>query len=266
MKNSFRDGTLRPAITLFFDEDIGASRAFLGSHLQAHPDDALAHALTAAVEFYEDLVSWLLAGADLSIGGLMRGQRMEIGNKRRELVMSSLRRADLLAKPLLGDQDGADMGIFALSVAGGIRRDYNALVLNRWKSSLHYAQEVNLLGRKLLKTDPQAHDAYCIFAWSEYLISRVPAVVRPFAKIPGIAGNRAKAIRFCEVSSKTGSYSREFAMCLLVALYSEEGRTKDALRVVSKLARQYPKNSIIGEELRRRELSSTKVGDHDKPR
>lgn len=265
MKNSFRDGTLRSAISLFFDGDIGASRAFLEAYLREQPGDALAHALAAAVEFYEGLLRWLLAGGDLSIGSLMRGQRVEIGNMQLEAMTSSLKRADILAKSMLEDRDRSDMGIFALSIAGGIRRDYNALVLNRWTTSLHYAQEVNSLGRRLLKTDPQAHDAYCIFAWSEYLISCVPAFVRPFAKIPGISGNRTKAIKFCEVSSKSGCYSREFAMCLLVALYSAEGQEEDALRVISEIARQYPKNAIIGEELKRRKNGNKKEDDDDRP-
>jgi hypothetical protein len=254
IKNSFRQGTLRPAVTRFFNEEIDAGRAFLRSHLESCPDDALAHAMVAALDLYGSLVAWILAGREVSADSLWRGHRMELSNDRRDAIMNSLRRAERSAEQVLADPDCADMGVFALALVSGIRRDYCGLVLNQWTESLTHAQEANLLGRRLLKANPGAHDAYCIFAWSEYLISRVPSVVRPFARIPGITGDRSRAIQYCEVASRTGCYYREFAACLQVALYAEEGKAAESMRLLSGLAGQFPNNSSMAAELKRRQL------------
>jgi tetratricopeptide (TPR) repeat protein len=257
MQNSFRDGTLRPAVHSFFNEELDVSRAFLLAHLRSSPEDPLAHAIAAAVEFYGAVIGWILAGGAASVGTYGGRGRMELEETRCESIQASLRLAERFANSALPDDGWADLAIFARCIAESIRRDWSAVVLNRWADSLSHAQEANLLGRKLLKANPAAHDAYCIFGSSEYLISRVPATMRPFAKIPGVTGSRAKAIQFYEVTSRTGRYYKEFARCMLVALYTEEGRHKEALRTLSGLADEFPKNAAVAAALR----AST---DHDK--
>lgn len=252
MNNSFRDGTLRPALAGLFNDEPDLSRSFLNSHLELHPQDPLAHALLAAVNFYDRVIGWMLSRGKVTTVGLLRMQRMDMSNDQLNSILSSLQLSESQANRILGDPQLDDLAILALSVAGGVRRDYDALVLHQWMSSLARAQEVNLLGRKLLKANPGAHDAYCIFGWSEYLISLVPAVFRPLVKIPGITGNRQKAIQFCRVASRTGSYYRDFALCLLVALYDDEQNPEEALRVLSRLATEFPGNSTIAAELIRR--------------
>ncbi|HEY3824358.1 MAG TPA: hypothetical protein VGL82_07350 [Bryobacteraceae bacterium] len=228
------------------------SRAFLETHLRTQPKDALAWALGAAIEFYDVVIDWMIGGAEITPGKLLRGKKLQIGDDKSGRILQFAGKAEEFARGLVSDPATEDMGYFALSISSGVRRDYEALVLGHWKASLAHAQETNLLGRKLLKANPKAHDAYCIFGWSEYLISRVPAPVRRLARIPGITGNRARAIQFCEVPVKSGQYYREFAMCLLVALYSEEGKTAEAVGVLTDLARAYPTNTAVAAELTRR--------------
>jgi hypothetical protein len=250
MHNTFRDGTLLPAVHSFFNEELDASRAFLRAYLRASPEDPLAHAIAAAIEFYSVVIGWMLGGGAASAENFVRGQRIELDAARSESIQGSLRLTERCANAVLADDGCADLAIFARSIAESIRRDWSALVLNQWADSLSHAQEANLLGRKLLKANPAAHDAYCIFGSSEYLISRVPAAMRPFAKIPGVTGSRAKAIQFYEVASRTGRYYKEFARCMLVALYTEEGRASEALRTLSGLADEFSKNTAISAALR----------------
>lgn len=256
MHNTFRDGTFLPAVHSFFNEELDASHAFLRARLRSSPEDPLAHAIAAAIEFYSVVIGWMLGGGAVSAENFMQGQRMEFDAARSESIQGSLRLTERFANALTADDGCADLAIFARSISESIRRDWSALVLSQWAAGLSHAQEANLLGRKLLKANPAAHDAYCIFGSSEYLISRVPAAIRPFAKIPGVIGSRPKAIQFCEVASRTGRYYKEFARCMLVALYTEEGRPSEALRTLSGLADEFPKNTAIAAALRAR-------ADHD---
>jgi hypothetical protein len=258
MNNSFRTGALRPAIESFFREESDAGRVFLETHLKAVPKDALAWALGAAIEFYDVVIDWMIGGAEITPGSLLRGKKLQISDEKAQRIQKLLGKAEEFGSHLLSGPATEDMAYAALSISSGVRRDYEALVLGQWKASLAHAQETNLMGRKLLKANPKAHDAYCIFGWSEYLISRVPSAVRPLVRIPGITGDRAKAIKFCEVSVKSGQYYREFAMCLLVALYTEEGKTAEAIGVLSDLSLAFPTNRTVAAELTRRRSAGDK--------
>src|SRR5690242_20384792 len=114
-KNSFREGTLRPALDKFFNDEPEASRAFLAAYLVSIPDDPLAHALAAALDFYGSMGRWLLAGDAPLVRRLVRGQRMELSEERRDRIMDSIRRAEEAVERALADHACADLGIFALA-------------------------------------------------------------------------------------------------------------------------------------------------------
>src|SRR5215467_2790649 len=93
-KNSFREGTLRPALDKFFNEEPEASRAYLAAYLESIPDDPLAHAPAAVTR------------------RLMLGQHMELSEERHDRIMDSIRRAEGAVERALVDHACADLGIF----------------------------------------------------------------------------------------------------------------------------------------------------------
>jgi hypothetical protein len=69
--------------------------------------------------------------------------------------------------------------------------------------------------------------------------------VRPFVHIPGVAGDKKKAVRFCEIAAASGWYFQEFARRTLVNLYVEEGRLADAAQLIGELAAEFPGNAML---------------------
>lgn len=248
LAHSHPDALLRQAILDFFNEDFEASRSSIDSHIGLHPRDPLGYALLAATAFYRSTIRWIVSSDTLSVAALLRNPRPELPADPGEWLLGPLRRVEDLAP----GERVSETALLARCIAEGVYRDYEGLVLRQWKASLAHAQEANLLGRKLLKANPRAHDAYCVFGFSESLLAHLPAAIRPLAAIPGVTGSPRKAIQYCEVAAKTGCYYREIARCMLIGLYSEENRAADALRILAELAAEFPRNALIAAELERR--------------
>lgn len=240
MSSPFPEGPLRQAVRHLFNSDLASSQSVLGDYLREAPQDPLAHALMGAVAFYHYVSMRIPERETKSIVGVLLGPGIAMPRALQKEIGSTLRRAQTLAA-----QNGDASTVLALCIVEGVNRDGLALVSKHWNASLAHAERAHVLARKLLEREPSAHDAYFVFGSTEYLISRIPGPVRPFVRIPGIAGDKKKAIRFCEIAAASGWYFQEFARRTLVNLYVEEGRLVDAVELIGELAAEFPGNAML---------------------
>ena len=240
MPSPFPEGPLRQAVRHLFNSDLESSRSVLAEYLREEPDDPLGHALMAAVVFYHYVSMRIPERETKSIVGVLLGPGIAMPPAMQKEIGSTLRRAQTLAA-----RNGDASTVLALCIVEGVNRDGLALVSKHWNASLAHAERANVLARKLLEREPAAHDAYFVFGSTEYLISRVPAPVRPFVRIPGIAGDKKKAVQFCEIAAASGWYFQDFARRTLVNLYVEEGRLSDAVTLIGELAAEFPGNAML---------------------
>jgi hypothetical protein len=85
------------------------------------------------------------------------------------------------------------------------------LVYRRWVAGLEHAREASLQARRLLEVNSEAYDAYYVIGLSEYVLAQIPALLRPFAKIPGVVGDRSRAAKFLEAVAGADCYFQDFA-------------------------------------------------------
>jgi hypothetical protein len=227
------------------NSDPVAGCAVLAGYLGEYPDDPLAHALHAAVRFYHDVSLRIPRRDTQSIVGVLLGPGIAMPRALQKEIGNDLRRARTLAAKVLASRAGDPGALLALCVAEGVNRDGLALVSKRWSASIEHAQRAHLIARRLLEHEPLAHDAHFVFGSTEYLVSRVPAPVRPFVHIPGVTGDRRKAIGYCQIAAESGLYFREFARRTLVNLYVEEERFSEALRLLGELVEEFPGNPML---------------------
>lgn len=240
MSSPFPEGPLRQAVRHLFNSDLASSQSVLGDYLREAPRDPLAHALMAAVVFYHYVSMRIPERETKSIVGVLLGPGIVMPPAMQKEIGSTLRRAQTLAK-----HNGDPSTVLALCIVEGVNRDGLALVSKHWNASLAHAERAHALARRLLEREPAAHDAYFVFGSTEYLISRIPAPVRPFVRVPGVSGDKKKAIRFCEIAAASGWYFQEFARRTLVNLYVEEGRLADAAQLIGELAAEFPGNPML---------------------
>jgi hypothetical protein len=240
MSAPFPEGPLRQAVRHLFNSDLPSSQSVLGAYLREVPKDPLAHAMMAAVAFYHYVSLRLPERETRSIVGVLLGPGIVMPQAMQKEIANSLRCAQRLAT-----QPGDPSTVLALCIVEGVNRDGLALVSKHWSASLAHAERAHKLARRLLECEPLAHDAYFVFGSTEYLISRIPEPVRAFVHVPGVAGDKKKAIRFCEIAAASGWYFQEFARRTLVNLYVEEGRLTDAAHLLGELADEFPGNAML---------------------
>src|SRR5205823_1162743 len=127
--------------------------------------------------------------------------------------------------------------------------DALALLHKRWMASLTHAQEAAMQAQRLLKVNDRAYDAYYVIGMTEYLVTQIPVLVRPFARIPGIVGKKSRAIDFLEAAAGAGCYLQDFARQSLVTIYLEERQRQNAIRLLESLAKDFPGNAGYRAEL-----------------
>lgn len=248
-ESSFREAGLVQAIDYFLGQDAVAGRSVLRSHLAARPSDPLGHSISAALDFYGNVIPLLAEAGHLSAGRIQYGPALELPPEEVQSLLAQVERAETFAAASLQHGDTAVAGFFALALASSVRRDYLAFVGRRWSDSLEQARAANLYGRKLLQADRSAHDAYFFFACSEYLVFRLPTVARKFATIPGISGRLDQATKFLEVTSRSGYYLRNIAAMFLAFLYAEDKRFDESRRLMEELSRRLPEGRRLAREL-----------------
>lgn len=239
---SSRNGHIRSALLQMFNGDVGASCNLLRQYVDSAPNDPLGYSMSAAVPFYSFVADRMQTQHGGSIRRIILGHGLAMPSELQHELSAHLQRAQLLALNALAADPRDQNAIFALCVMEGVSRDMMALVFKRWLLSFRHAQAATHQAMQLLSINPQAHDAYFVIGFSEYLVQEIPVFLRPFAKIPGIVGQTSRAIQFLEAASTGGEYFKEFATQMLVTVYEELGRLDDALRTVSKLTAAFPDN------------------------
>jgi len=245
MDVSFQDSRRREALRHLFRPDPDAAHAALDEYIEEHPRDALAHSLNAAVTFYHHISSRMPEGPRAALANVLLGKGIVFPAELKNELEADLGRARGYAK----GQCAGDL--LALAIVEGIKRDYLAMVSQKWLASFECARLASSHARHLLKIDPTAHDAYFVLAMTEYMVHRIPAFLRPFAAIEGIRGDRKTAIRHCRTVLASGYYFQEFARRLLADLYQDEGDRVNAMHELKILAAEYPGNVGIVKDLKK---------------
>src|SRR5207244_4810860 len=133
-----------------------------------------------------------------------------------------LQHAESLARARLV-QDPKDLdGLFALTLASGLKADYAALIEKRNLASLHLAREATTWADRLLAVHPDCYDAHLAGGISRYLIGSISAPIRWILRVGGIKGDKQAGIAELQLTAERGHYLAPFARILLAIAYVRE--------------------------------------------
>jgi hypothetical protein len=245
MSAPFAEGPLRQSIRHLLNSDLEASKAVLNGYLRELPDDPLAHALWAAVRFYHYVSIRIPEQDTKTIVGVLLGAGLPMPQALQKEIGAGLRRSQTLASRSIAAAPADPAALLALCIVESVNRDGLALVSKRWSASLAHAERAHVLARRLLDREPLAHDAYFVFGSTEYLVARIPVAMRTFVRVAGVAGDRKKAVAYCQTAAKSGWFFREFASRTLANLYIDEGRFAEAEKLLAALVEEFPGNDIL---------------------
>jgi hypothetical protein len=162
---------------------------------------------------------------------------------------AALARSENLAKARLQKDPKDHDGMFAMTLASGLRADYAALIEKRNMASLHYTKDATGWANQLLAVHPECYDAHLASGVSKYIIGSMAAPVRWLLRMGGVAGDKQAGISELQVTAQHGRYLAPFARILLAIAYVRDKNTAKARETLAGLQNEFPQNPLFAREI-----------------
>jgi tetratricopeptide (TPR) repeat protein len=134
---------------------------------------------------------------------------------------------------------------YQLGSVVGLQASYLATVEGRVLGGFRAARRAYDAHEYVLDLDARRKDAGLIVGMYRYIVSALSLPLRVLAYVVGFGGDKQLGIRMIEEAAAHSGDSQAEAKFALVLIYNREGRYDDALRVVTQLQREYPRNRIL---------------------
>lgn len=155
------------------------------------------------------------------------------------------RTAKLLAEARLKKNPDDVEALYFLGATLGLKAAYEGAVERRFMGALRDGNDSVDLHEKVIKLDPNYHDAELTVGMYQYILGDLPWLVRQMAKVGGFSGSKKKGIATLERVTREGNWARDDARVMLIPLYKRERRFADAASVTRELSAKYPRNYIF---------------------
>jgi len=104
---------------------------------------------------------------------------------------------------------------------------------------------------RLIRIDPDYHDAYLAIGIENYLLGLRSAPARWMLQLSGAQTNKQKGIASLKVTAEKGRYLGPYARLLLVIAALRDRDRSTAKKLLADLAREFPRNGLYQTELAR---------------
>ncbi|HSC25995.1 MAG TPA: tetratricopeptide repeat protein, partial [Vicinamibacterales bacterium] len=240
--SALRARGLELAYNLDYDEALEAFR----SAIKADPADPAAYRLIAMTMWIRSL---FLQGAVLADDYLGQARAdaarpapsPELDAAFREHIDRALVLAEARLKANPADADAH----FHVGAAYGYLTTYTATVEGRLFGGLRTARRAYREHERAIELDPRRKDAGLVVGMYRYAVSSLSAPLRLLAGIAGFGGGRERGIRLIEGAAAHAGDVQTNALFTLIVVYNREGRYDDALAVIERLQRSYPRNRLL---------------------
>jgi hypothetical protein len=228
---------------LRFDE----AHAVFGAWKQSHPTDSLGPASNAAAYIFSELARLGALESEFFVEDSRFKERTTLrpdpGTK--ALFIQELAQADRLADAALRRSSLDANALFVKSLICGLRADNAALIEKQYLAALSYTKEARVFAERLVKSKPDAADAYFGPGAENYLLSLRAAPVRLLLRVTGSNVDREKGVE------EIRDYLEPFAKLVLAGAALRDNNPGRARELLGELHRRFPDNELYTRELNR---------------
>ena len=246
-------------LELSFNLDHPEALAAFREAIKADPDNLAGYRLLAAALWADALFRSGAVSADDFTGETRTPFRARQSNLELETAATDLRRrADALsagrapADAEAAYQIGASYRLLS-ALAGSIGG-------SKWQtlaSARHAYQE----HQRVLAIDPGRHDASLTVGLFRYFVSNMPVWSRLVARAAGIGSDRETGLRLVEQAAAAEGPAQANALFSLIVIYNQQRRYDDALSVIGRLQRAFPRNRLLWLEAASTQLRAGRDAD-----
>ncbi|MBI1983445.1 MAG: hypothetical protein HYS61_04530 [Acidobacteria bacterium] len=244
---------LRVALDHFYNLEYESAEKEFTGWLKRHPDDLRALNYLAATRLQQELLRRELLEAQVygKGGEAYEGEKRELPPQLRQKLFGGLDRVDQLTDERLS-RDPRNVEALYWAGVGHVTRALINLTLRRARmDALGEAKKARKLHAQVLSIDPQFVDAYLVMGMYDYLVGSLPWYLKVFASIAGHSGNKERGLAEVKRVSEQGNWAHEDAKSYLAILYYREKRYAQGLEILRGLARSYPRNYVVQQEIAR---------------
>ena len=233
-------------LTLGYNLDHAEALDAFREAIAADPDDPTAYPLLAGGAWVALLFEQGIITVDDYLGQARSTLARTPPNAALDTAFhDALRRALALSEERLRRNPNDAEAHYLIGAAHGFLASYAATVGGRVLGSLGPARRAYREHERVLELDPARKDAGLIVGLYCYGVASLPSPLRLLARLAGFGSGRERGLRLVEDAARYPSYVQSNALFMLVLLYNREARYDEALRVIAKLQRRYPRNRLL---------------------
>ncbi len=244
---------LRVALDHFYNLEYDSAEEELSAWLNRHPNDLRALNYLAATILQRELLRRELLEAQVygKGGEAYKGDKQSLSPELQQELLGTLDKAERLADERL-DKNPRDVDALYWAGVSHVTRALADLTLLKARlDALGEAKKARKLHAEVLRIDPSFIDAYLVMGMYDYIVGSLPWYLKVLASLIGHSGNKERGLAEVKRVSEQGDLAREDAKSYLAILYYREQRYTEALEILRRLARSYPRNYVVQQEIAR---------------
>lgn len=249
-------------LELSFNLDHPEALAVFREAINADPDNLAGYRLLTAALWADALFRSGAISAEDFTGETRTPFRARQSNTELEIAATDLRRRADALSARRGDGSPADSET-AYQI-GAAYRLLSALAGSiggsKWQS-LGAARHAYQEHQRVLTIDPGRHDASLTVGLFRYFVSNMTVLSRLVARVAGIGSDRDAGLRLVEHAAAADGPARTNALFSLIVIYNQQGRYDDALSVIGRLQRAFPRNRLLWLEAASTQLRAGRAAD-----
>jgi hypothetical protein len=245
--------SLDAGFRLLYDLDFTQAHQVFSGWEKEHPDDPMGPASDAAALLFSefDRLGVLESQFYESDTAFAARKKLSPDPVVRDRFNADLNQADNSAQKLLAKDPRDRDALFALTLAAGLRSDYEALIEKHNLLSLHYSKEASIRADEVLAVDPNCYDAHLATGLTKYIIGSMSAPVRWILRIGGVSGDKEGGIAELQMTAAHGRYLAPLARIMLAIAYVRDKDKPRARVILASLHDEFPRNALFVREIAR---------------
>jgi tetratricopeptide (TPR) repeat protein len=215
-----------------------------------YPNDPFTSNYLLAAELFKELnrIGALDSETYSSESFLTSKARRPLDLAAQKRIFELIARVESLCNARLQKNPNDTDALYARGVGRGFRSTYMGMAEKSWMTATRSALAARRDHERVLELDPSYLDAKMTVGIHNYIIGSLNWAGRAAVALVGVTGNRQKGLEYLrEVSRSHGTSSNDAAMALSLFLRREQ-RYPEALELVGRLSREYPRNFLLAVE------------------
>jgi tetratricopeptide (TPR) repeat protein len=177
-----------------------------------------------------------------------RRPALAISSQDEMTMLSALDRATDLARATIAKHPNDVPALYALGVTYGLRADYAFLVKKAWIGTLRDITTARKFDAQVLDLDPSNIDARTLPGLYDYVTGSLVFPWKQLGFLAGFHGDKERGIKTLKLVAEQGTSNRVDAAFILEAILRRDHRPAEALPVMDRLAREFPRNYLFALE------------------